>query len=65
MTIRTIIHLQAGDENWTPTKRELRTLRKQFQDAALNPNGGVVATRAGVYVNVLEVDVPDVVATHD
>src|ERR1700747_2111131 len=43
---RKVVHISAGDGDWHPTKAELDTIAKPFEDADANTT--FVATRAGV-----------------
>jgi hypothetical protein len=45
---RAMTHITAGDDLWTPTSEELRTLATMFQDAERDPLGGWITTRNGV-----------------
>jgi hypothetical protein len=59
---RTILHIAAGDDNWTPTKRELTALANKFRRAlkdATETNVPVVPTRNSVYPIFIEYDSQD------
>lgn len=45
---RAILHVMAGDENWTPTDQELANLANLFRDADMDPVSAIVATRTGI-----------------
>lgn len=53
---RTMLHITAGDENWTPTEKELDDIKKEFLNVKYDKNGiGYAATRNGVFArNVCE-----------
>ncbi len=62
---KTILHITAGADNWTPTQRELTALTNKFKRALKNAtpnNTPVVVTRAGVQAQIIEYD-PVVYAT--
>jgi len=42
---KAILHIQAGDEFWEPTEKELENIVSLFQQADLDPIGAMVATR--------------------
>ncbi len=50
---RAMSHVTAGDDVWTPTSEELRTIVQQFQDAERDPLGGWISTRNAVQVQDL------------
>jgi hypothetical protein len=56
--IRTLVHIEAGDDLWTPTDKELTELVDQFMSALNTDEGdvGVVATRNAVKVQIHEVE---------
>lgn len=45
---RAMTHVTAGDDLWTPTSEELRTLVGMFQEAERDPLGGWITTRNAV-----------------
>ena len=45
---RSMTHVTAGDDMWTPTSEELRILGTMFQDAERDPLGGWITTRNAV-----------------
>ena len=49
-----MIHLEVGNERWEPTQDELDTIVKLFQEADLNPQGAIIATRDGVKVTIID-----------
>jgi hypothetical protein len=56
---KTILHITAGDDNWTPTGKEQTAIANKFKRAILNatPNHTpVVVTRNGVRAEVVEFD---------
>jgi hypothetical protein len=56
---KTILHITAGDDNWTPTTRELNALTQKFKRAILKASPTdtpVVATRSAVKAQVVEFD---------
>ena len=54
---RRMIHITAGDDNWTPTASELQDLVQRFQAANVDPlNTTIVATREGVFAKLMEFD---------
>jgi hypothetical protein len=56
---KTIIHVTAGDEHWTPTQKELNAIANKFRRAIKKANGNetpVVPTRSGVRVEIVEFD---------
>jgi len=55
----TILHIEAGTEDWDPTPEDLEGLTKLFLEASKEPDIAVVATREGVKVSVLTVPTVD------
>jgi hypothetical protein len=56
---KTILHITAGDDNWTPTEKELKSIADKFRraiKAATPTHTPVVPTRNGVHVQVVEYD---------
>ena len=56
---KTILHITAGDDNWTPSEAELKAIANKFRRAMLKAtptHTPVVPTRNGVHVTVLEYD---------
>lgn len=47
---RAIMHITAGNENWTPVDSEMQMLVAMFQQADLDPVGAILATRNDVNV---------------
>ncbi|QRE00113.1 hypothetical protein [Burkholderia phage BCSR5] len=59
MVDRKIVHLQVGDDNWTPTVEELMSIVEMFQSTELDKGtdaalSAVVATRNAVQPTVIE-----------
>jgi hypothetical protein len=50
---RSMLHVQAGDDTWEATIRELDSIGALFQQAEQDPNGAVVTTRQGVQATEL------------
>ena len=46
--MRSILHIQAGDETWEPTNVELSAISQMFQQADFDPLGAVVTTRNAI-----------------
>ena len=46
--MRSILHIQAGDETWEPTSAELSAISQMFQQADFDPLGAVVTTRNAI-----------------
>ena len=46
--MRSILHIQAGDETWEPTNAELSAISQMFQQADFDPLGAVVTTRNAI-----------------
>ena len=60
---KTIIHIEAGDKNWTPTTRELTSLTRNLRKclkATAPDDTAVFTTRNGVKVTVIEFDPIDI-----
>lgn len=56
---KTILHITAGDDNWTPTEKELTAIANKFRramKAATPTHTPVVPTRNGVHAQVIEYD---------
>lgn len=54
---KTIIHVEVGDDNWTPTTSDLSKITRTFRKAVkgTQPDDvAVVSTRSGVKVHVIE-----------
>lgn len=47
---RAIMHITAGNDNWTPVDAEMQMLVAMFQQADLDPVGAILATRNDVNV---------------
>lgn len=63
---KTIIHITAGDDNWTPTEAELKAIANKFRRAmksATNTHTPVVPTRNAVKVEIIEYDTLTYVTT--
>lgn len=59
---KTILHITAGDDNWTPTTQELAKLTRQFRKAlkeTSQDDTAVIATRNSVVATVIEFDPSD------
>lgn len=48
---RSILHIQAGNEDWTPTSGQLASIAQMFTNADQDPQGAVVVTRQGIDTN--------------
>lgn len=48
---RSIMHIQAGDEEWEATPEEMKSLGGMFSDADMDPTNAVIVTRAGIMIN--------------
>lgn len=55
-----ILHIECGTEFWEPTTLDLQNIVAQFQAAALDENGGIVATRKGVTTHFIETNISPV-----
>lgn len=55
---RTLIHIEAGDSQWTPTTEELNTLTSDFKRGLEvgQDDIGLIATRNAVKVHIFEVE---------
>lgn len=56
---KTVLHVECGNKNWTPTTKELSSITRKFREALkkATPNHTpVVATRDGVELRSVEVD---------
>jgi hypothetical protein len=55
---RTLVHVEAGDERWTPTTEELDTLTSDFKRALEvdQDDIGLIVTRNAVKVHIREVE---------
>jgi hypothetical protein len=53
---RQVLHITAGNDEWTPTSDELQAIVNSFMLASLDDKGGVVATSNAVDVTTIEVD---------
>jgi hypothetical protein len=56
---KTILHITAGDDNWNPTEKELKSIADKFRraiKAATPTHTPVVPTRSGVQVQIVEFD---------
>jgi hypothetical protein len=56
---KTIIHIEAGDDNWTPTTKELAALTRHLRrtlKGTTPDDTAVFTTRNGVKVSVIEFD---------
>lgn len=62
MTMRKMVHLTVGNDNYEPTPEELLKIVELFQEAEFDPRGSFVATSsvvkadAPIKVDVLELD---------
>ena len=48
---RSILHIQAGTEDWEPSDEQLEALSGLFQNADQDPQGAIVVTRPGIETN--------------
>ena len=46
--IRSLLHIQAGDETWTATSNELAAISQMFQQGDFDPLGAIITTRNSV-----------------
>jgi hypothetical protein len=55
---RTLVHIEVGDDSWTPTDRNLQDITRDFKKALdVDADGiGLVATRTGVKVTITQVE---------
>jgi hypothetical protein len=56
---KTILHVTAGDDNWTPTQKEINALRNKFKramNAAKIGHTPVIVTRDGISARLVEFD---------
>jgi hypothetical protein len=42
---RSVLHIQVGDKNWTPTEQDLNDVRDAFLLADADPTGAIIVTR--------------------
>lgn len=54
---RQILHIECGNDLWTPNAKELADIVTNFQTATLAPEGAIVATRHGVKTNIIETSI--------
>lgn len=52
--VRELVHIEAGDADWSPSLEELESLSLLFQQALNDPEGSIVATRQGVRVSIFQ-----------
>lgn len=48
-----VLHVTAGDANWTPTPKEMTKLKRDFLKAIKSDGKSVVVTRSGVDARIL------------
>ncbi len=46
--LRSLLHIQAGDEAWEPTSNELSSITQMFQQGDFDPLGAIITTRNSV-----------------
>lgn len=51
---RSTLHIQAGDDQWNPSRQDFAALASLFMSADHDPNGAVIATRHGIDVNLID-----------
>jgi hypothetical protein len=51
---RSTLHIQAGDDQWNPSREDFASLASLFMAADHDPNGAVIATRRGIDVNLID-----------
>lgn len=52
---RSVLHIQAGDDDWEPTTEEMQIICDAFAFAVDDPKGGVIVTRDGVKATVIDI----------
>jgi len=55
MSLRQILHIEAGGPDWNPSAEDLSRLTAMFQEAVASPDGAVITTRSGVVARIVEV----------
>jgi len=48
MADRKVLHIVAGDDNWTPTMEQLEEIRNMFMACTMDEKGGVIVTRNAI-----------------
>lgn len=55
--VRRLVHITAGNPDWTPTEDQLTDLISKYQEA--ERGSGILATRSGVRIHSVVVEIPD------